>query len=76
MKIGHPTGPGQRLNNHAWKRSYTGAGVYVNLPGAKESLKVAVPYEAKDSLTRETGRTFEISPGEGLILHFLRTELA
>ena len=68
VKIGHPTGPGQRLNSHAWKRSYTGAEVYVNLPGAKEPLKVAVPYEAKDSLTGATGRTFEISPGEGRIL--------
>lgn len=67
-KIGQPQGRGRRLNSHAWSRSYSGGEVYVNLPGAPEPLKIDVPFEARDTLTGETGRQFPIPPGDGRVL--------
>jgi hypothetical protein len=71
-KIDQPTAPGIRLSSHAWKRSYTVAEVYVNLPGAQESLRVKVPFDARDSLTGESGRQFIIPPGDGRVLKRLQ----
>jgi hypothetical protein len=67
-KIGHPQSPGRQLNSHAWTRSYTGGEVYVNLPGATEALKVSVPFEARDTFTGQSGRQFDVPPGDGLVL--------
>ena len=67
-KIGQPKTQGKQLNRHAWTRSYTGGEVYVNLPGAAQPLDIDVPFEARDSLTGQTGRQFTIPPGDGRVL--------
>jgi hypothetical protein len=68
VKIGQPSMPGKRLSRHAWTRSYTDGEVYVNLPGANQSLEASVPFRARDSLTGKTGRQFTIPPGDGRVL--------
>ncbi len=67
-KIGHPKSPPRQLNSHAWTRSYSEGEVYVNLPGATEALKVSVPFEARDTFTGQTGRQFDVRPGDGRVL--------
>jgi hypothetical protein len=68
IKIGYPTTPGERLNRHAWTRRYSNGEVYVNLPGATESLPVNARFQARDSLTGATGRQFSVAPGDGRLL--------
>lgn len=67
-KIGRPTGPGERLGPHLWRRPYERALVVVNLPGAAKAERVVLGTEAQDTLTGERGTGFEIPPGEGRIL--------
>jgi hypothetical protein len=68
IKIGLPTGPGERINSHVWRRQYEKALVVVNLPGAAEPYEVNLDRPAKDSLTGQTGTHFTILPGDGGIL--------
>jgi hypothetical protein len=68
VKIGKPIAEGERLSSHAWKRSFERAEVYVNLPGATESLRVELPFEARDSMTGQAGHVFDIPSGEGRVL--------
>jgi hypothetical protein len=68
VKIGGPTGPGERLGPHAWRRRYDKALVQVNLPGAKEAIRVKLGTDATDVLTGEKGKVFEIPAGDGRIL--------
>ena len=68
VKIGLPTGPGQRVNAHVWRRPYDKALVVVNLPGAAEPYTVTLDAPARDSLTGWTGTEFTIAPGDGVIL--------
>ncbi len=68
VKIGLPTGPGERVTAHAWRRQYDKALVVVNLPGASEPCKVNLDAPARDSLTGHSGTEFTISPGDGAIL--------
>ena len=70
IKIGRPSAAGERLGSHAWKRRYEKALVAMNLPGAREPLKLEFERPAKDSLTGEEGRSFEVPPGDGRILLF------
>jgi hypothetical protein len=72
VKIGQPSAAGRRLNAHAWTRRYEGGEVFVNLPGAAQPLTVTVPFQARDSLSGETGSQFTIEPGDGRVLLPLR----
>ena len=68
IKIGLPTGPGERLSSHVWHRRYEKALVVVNLPGAVEPYQVKLEQPAKDSFTGESGTRFTIPAGDGRIL--------
>ena len=68
VKIGLPTGQGERLSSHVWQRRYDKALVVVNLPGAKEPYEVKLKHSEKDSFTGQTGTIFSIPPGDGRIL--------
>ena len=68
VKIGRPTGPGERLSPHVWRRRYEKAQVEVNLPGAKTASRVELETEATDVLTGEKGRVFVIPDGDGRII--------
>ncbi len=68
VKIGLPTGPGERVNSHVWRRQYQRALVVVNLPGAKSTYRVRLESPARDVFTGKTGTEFQVPPGEGVIL--------
>lgn len=68
VKIGLPTGPGERINAHVWQRQYEKALVVMNLPDATEPYQVKLSTSARDSFTGETGTRFTIPPGDGRIL--------
>lgn len=68
VKIGLPTGPGERVSSHVWRRSYEKALVVVNLPGAVQPYTIDLDHPAKDSLTGRTGNHFTIAPGDGAVL--------
>ncbi|MHC4517003.1 MAG: putative glycoside hydrolase [Planctomycetota bacterium] len=68
VKIGLPTGPGERIGPHTWRRPYKKAVVVVNLPGASTAYEVKLERRAKDSLTGRTGTKFVVNPGDGAIL--------
>ena len=68
IKIGLPTGPGERINAYVWRRQYEKALVVVNLPGASEPYSVTLDAPARDTLTGRTGTEFTIPPGDGMIL--------
>ena len=68
VKIGLPTGPGERINAHVWQRHYEKALVVMNLPDATEPYQVKLSGCARDSFTGETGTEFVVPPGDGRIL--------
>jgi Hypothetical glycosyl hydrolase family 15 len=68
VKIGLPTGPGERVRAYVWRRPYDKALVVVNLPGAAEPYNVTLDAPARDSLTGRSGTEFTIAPGDGAIL--------
>jgi len=68
VKIGLPTGSGERVSSHVWRRSYEKALVVVNLPGAAKPYTIDLDHPAKDSLTGRTGTHFTVASGDGAIL--------
>ncbi len=68
VKIGGPSGTGERAGPHAWRRPYERALVAVNLPGARDAYRVEVEAEASDVLTGERGKVFEVPAGDGRII--------
>ncbi len=68
VKIGLPTGPGERVNSHVWRCHYDKALVVVNLPGAREPYEVTLDRPATDSLTGRRASRFTVAPGDGAIL--------
>ena len=68
IKIGLPTGPGERVGPGVWRRQYEKAVVVVNLPGASAPYEVRLERPAKDSLTGRTGTEFVVKPADGAIL--------
>lgn len=68
VKIGLPLEAGERLSSHVWQRRYEKALVVVNLPGAEETYTIKLQETARDSLTGDTGSSFDVPPGDGRIL--------
>ncbi len=68
VKIGLPTGPGEKINPYTWQRCYDRALVVVNLPGAPGPYEVKLDHPARDSLTGQAGTQFSVAPGDGAIL--------
>jgi hypothetical protein len=67
-KIGQPSGPGERVSSHVWKRSYQAALVVVNLPGASGPFTLRPDRPSRDTLTGDQGEVFIIPAGDGRIL--------
>lgn len=68
VKIGLPTGPGEKINPYTWQRRYDRALVVVNLPGAPAPYEAKLDHPARDSLTGRAGTQFSVAPGDGAIL--------